>query len=199
MKKTIVVLFTLFAQIVFACDCPPLNSISVKESETYDVIFFGTIDSVDACDEETALVYFTIQELYKGVAEQYVSVRFDCSSSCSMSFEKNEKWIVYAKYVKFNELVVVFCSHTRKYIADKEKDYYTTTSLKTFDEEQKYLQSELGIQIIVKRNVLNEQQKEMKHQNQLPSGTNTLLLLAVSLLAMLVIYFITKKYFKNGK
>ncbi len=199
MKKTILILFLIFSKIVFGCDCPPLSPISAAELEKYDIVFWGRVESVEACDGEKSKVHFFVTELYKGVAERHIEVIFDCSSSCSMSFEKNEEWLLYSKYAKFNQLIVSFCSHSRKYIKEVEKDYYTIASGKTFEEEKKYLQTELGIQNLVQRNNMIDQQNEFKHQNQLPSGMNVLLLLGVSLIVMVVIYFVTKKYFKNGK
>jgi hypothetical protein len=197
MKKTILILFFLVSRIVFACDCPPLNPVSVKETEKYDAVFYGAVDSVGECVDGFANVYFTIKEVYKGVLEAHAAVRFDCATSCSMSFDKKEEWLIYAVYKKFDVLAVNFCWHSRKFIEDESKDYFFTISQKTFEQEKKYLQQELGILPIVKRNHLNEQQKELKHQNQLPSLTTMLVLLLVSTAAMFLIYFITKKYFKK--
>jgi len=199
MKKTILIVFLFFSRIVFACDCPPLNPISVKETDKYDAVFFGQVDSISGCKGELATVYFTVKEVYKGVLEAHAAVQFDCASSCSMSFEKGEGWLIYAVYKKFDVLVVNICWHSRKSIADETKDYYVTISQKTFEQEKKYLQTELGSLPIVKRNNLNEQQKELKHQNQLPDSNNVLILLVVSALVMVLVFFITKKYFKNGK
>lgn len=197
MKKTILILFFLVNRIVFACDCPPLNAISVAEAQKYDAVFYGMVDSVGACVDGIANVYFTIKEVYKGVLEAHVAVQFDCKTSCSMSFDKKEEWLVYAAYKKFDVLAVNFCWHSRKFIENESKDYFFTISQKTFEQEKTYLQKELGVLPIVKRNHLNEQQKELKHQNQLPSSGKMLALLLASTLAMLLVYFITKKYFKK--
>lgn len=199
MKRTILLLLLFVSKIVLSCDCPPLEPISVKGTEKYDVIFFGTVDSVEACLNDVTIVHFTVSELYKGVAESHMAVYFDCKSNCSMSFAKGEQWIIYSIYRKFNEPVVDMCFHSRKYFSDPQKDYYTAAAGKTFEEEKKYLLAELGDQPIIRRNKLNEQQKEFKPRNQLPSGYTVLILLGISVLAMVVVYWIAKKYFKNGK
>lgn len=198
MKNFFVFSLFLIQTIAQACDCntPPLSK---EICAQYDVVFAGTVDSVSPCNTKgDAIAYFTIVDLYKGNAEQHIAVTFDCASSCMMSFAKKEEWIIYSTYSRFNKCGVAFCSHSRKRVATAG-DPYATVSTYTFDGEKEFLKANLGSRSFAAHNELNDQQEIMRPTNEQPSGMNKLLLLGGSLLAMLVIYFVSKKYFKNDK
>ena len=133
-------LFTFFLVVVsffaFACECPPIEPASKKICEQYDVIFYGKVDSIIPCGTEgIGTAYFSIISLYKGSAEQHVSVDYDCTSSCMMSFAKGEEWIIYSVYQHFDLLTVSLCSHSRKKITDGSADFYEAASQRTFSAE----------------------------------------------------------------
>src|ERR1700739_2515548 len=115
MKKNIFILFLLFSKIIIACECPELKPVSKELIEKYDVVFFGKVDSVGSCSTQgQSFVYFSVNELYKGTTQQQVKIEFDCSSACLMSFAKDEQWLMYTTYKKFDFLTVNLCSHSRK-------------------------------------------------------------------------------------
>jgi|SRR6218665_2269401 len=200
MKKCLFLFFILLSNFVFSCDCPPLEVITKKGTEKYDVIFYGKVDSIIPCNTQgIGTAYFTIGSLYKGAAEQHVSVDYDCTSACMMSFAKNEEWLIYGIYQRFDLITVELCGHSRKKITDGTTDFYAVAAQRTFDEENKFLQDALGIQPYGKHNDLNDQQKELKPHNDQPSDLGKLWLLLISLAAMGIVYIVSKKFFKNDK
>jgi hypothetical protein len=200
MKRFLFLIFCFFQIFVYACECPPITPISKSTAAGYDVIFYGKVDSIIPCGNEgIGTAFFSIINLFKGSAEQKVSVDYDCTSACMMDFAGKEEWIIYATYQRFDLLTVNICSNSRKKIADEAKDFYQVSSGRTFKEEIEFLNTTLGIQPYSSHNALNDRQKELQPHNELPSATNKLWLLLISLSVMLLVYFISKKFFKNGK
>ncbi|MCW3071733.1 MAG: hypothetical protein JWO44_1623 [Bacteroidetes bacterium] len=200
MKKIIAVLLVSISFFSSACECPPIEPASKKICETYDVIFYGKVDSIIPCSTQgLGTVYFSIISLYKGAAEQHVSIDYDCTSACMMSFAKGEEWIIYSVYQHFDLLTVNLCSHSRKKITDGTVDFYEAASQRSFSAENSFLETTFGIQPYASHNALNDKQKEMQPHNEQPSAINKLWLLLISLAVMGIIFIISKKYFKNGK
>jgi len=200
MKSLFTFLLVVVSFFAFACECPPIEPASKKICEQYDVIFYGKVDSIIPCGTEgIGTAYFSIISLYKGSAEQHVSVDYDCTSSCMMSFAKGEEWIIYSVYQHFDLLTVSLCSHSRKKITDGSADFYEAASQRTFSAETSFLETTLGIQPYASHNALNDKQKEMQPHNEQPSALNKLWLLLISLAVMAIIFIGSKKYFKNGK
>ncbi len=195
MKKQILSFFLLFtSSYLFPCDCPPLQPVSKDLCKTYNVIFYGKVDSVSSCGKDgISTAYFTINELYKGAVSKEVKVDFDCASACLMSFEKGEEWLMYATYQKFDLLTVTICDHSRKHFDDESKDFYSIAAQRTFDQEKLFLKTELGIQPFVIKNDLNEQQKIFKPHNDQPSDINKLWLLLISLGTMGIVFLLARK------
>ncbi len=193
MKILAVIVFIFAAKILPACECPLIKPVSKEICKEYDVIFFGKTDSISVCTEQgRSSAYFTITELYKGAVQQYCKVDFDCSSACMMSFSKDEEWLIYASFKRFDLLTVNLCSHCRKWFADPLQDFYQAAATRTFEKEKQFLKTELGIQSFAKNNKLNEEQADLKPHNEQPSPMDKLWLLLISLLVMLVVFFITK-------
>ncbi len=198
MKKQILFLFFLISKFTFACECPPLQPVSKDLCNSYDVIFYGKVDSVSACGiSGFATVYFSINELYKGNSEQKTKINFDCISACLMSFEKNEEWIIYASYKRFDELAIKLCEHSRKHFANEKDDFYQINSHRSFEQEKQFLNTTFGIQSFIHNNELNNQQADFKPHNDQPSGMNKLLLLFISFVAMALVYYVTRNKKKN--
>jgi hypothetical protein len=183
-----------------ACECPLLEPISKKISGSYDVIFYGKVDSVVPCGTNgIGTVHFSITDLYKGSAQQHVAVDYDCTSSCMMSFLKNEEWIIYAVYQHFDLLTVNLCSHSRKKVKEDGTDFYEATSQRSFEEENAFLEKTFGRQPFASHNELNDSQKIMQPDNEQPSAISKLWLLLISAAVMGIIYYVSKKYFRNDK
>jgi len=177
-----------------ACKCLTLAPINKEEAKRYDVIFFGKIDSVGACNTTgVAIAYFTINELYKGNSKQHNQINFDCASDCLMSFAKGEEWVIYGKYQRFDEIRVSLCDHNRRKAHAGEQDFYEAAAQRTFDQEKEFLKTELGIQPFIQNEKWNKDQEELKPRNEQPSGMSKIALLIVSFGVMIIIYIITRK------
>ncbi|HRG37416.1 MAG TPA: hypothetical protein PK289_02695 [Bacteroidia bacterium] len=205
MKKLSYIKLVVFALLIFstgamACKCKTLASINKEEANQYDVIFYGKVDSVGACDEKgIAIAYFTIEELYKGNLKQHNQIHFDCASDCLMSFAKGEEWIIYGKYQRFDEIKVSLCDHNRRKAQAGEQDFYEAVAQRTFDQEKEFLKTELGTHSFIQDENWNKNQEELKPRNEQPSGMSKIVLLLVSFGVMIIIYIITrKKKNKNG-
>ncbi|MBA3706773.1 MAG: hypothetical protein H0W84_13005, partial [Bacteroidetes bacterium] len=143
--------------------------------------------------------YFTINELYKGSVEQHLKVDFDCSTACMMSFSKNDEWLIYAIFQRFDLITVSICEHSRKNFSDSSQDIYQLNSGRTFAQEKQFLNTALNIQPFAKNNELNSQQNELGPHNDQPSATNKLWLLLTSILVMAIVYYLTRYKKQNGK
>ena len=197
MKKKIAILLFLISKAIIACECPELKPVSKELTANYDVIFFGKVDSVAYCSTQgKSFVYFTIDELYKGTTLQHIKIDFDCSSACLMSFAKDEQWLMYTTYKKFDLLTVNLCSHSRKYFNDATQDFYQIAAQRSFEEEKQFLKTTLGIQSYSQKNDLAEQEAQMQ-RNEQPNGMNKLILLLISFITMAIVYFVTRN--KNKK
>ncbi|MES2590452.1 MAG: hypothetical protein V4608_01120 [Bacteroidota bacterium] len=199
MKKGIIISLLLFSKVLCACECPTFNPISKETCTHYDVIFSGRVDSVSICNSGISIAYFTINQLYKGAAEQHVKINFDCSSACLMSFQTRQEWLMYTTYKKFDLLVVDMCGHSRKFFNESSEDIYQLNSQRTFEEEKDFLKTTLGLQPFAKNNELVQQPGAMEPRNEQPSGSSKLILLFISFAVMAIVYFITRKKNKNGK
>lgn len=182
-----------FTHILFACECPVLEPISKDNISRYDIVFDGRVDSVSTCDSVgLAQVYFTINELYKGSVYCTLSLNFDCSSECLMSFTKGEEWLIYASYKKFDFLAINLCSHSRKHFDNDAEDFYMMAAQRTFAEEKQFLKENMSAAACLsEENAVLE--TDIGMHNKQPSGLNKILLLIISLAAMVVVYIVTKK------
>ena len=199
LKALLLFIVIVHSAVSTACKCPPVTPISKELAKNYELIFTGKIDSVAACATNgVARAFFTIEELYKGNAKQQVEVHFDCASSCMMSFAKNEEWLIYANYQRFDVAMVKLCSQSRKQFKASEQDFYLAAAQRTFEQEKEFLKTELGIQPFIKTEKWNNDQQEYKPHNEQPSGMNKIYLLLVSFAVMILIYIITRKNKKKN-
>jgi hypothetical protein len=200
MKKYLLFILLLQSAWLKACECPPLIPINNELTKTYDIIFMGKVDSVSAAIDGISTAYFRVEELYKGHAGKHVAVDFDGVSACMMSFAKNEEWIIYASYQRFDVISVKLCSHSRKQVNASEQDVYAAAAQRTFEQESEFLKNMFGIQPFIEKEAWNKEQQDLKPRNEQPSARNKLVLLLVSFGVMILIYILTrKKKRKNGE
>ena len=198
MKKNSFFLFLLFSKIIIACECPPIKPVSKEICSKYDIIFSGKVDSVSVCGAPGASsVYFTINELYKGEVQQHIKINFDCSSPCMMSFSKDEEWLMYSAYKRFDLITVNLCSHSRKFFNDASQDYYQVEAQQTFEQEKQFLKTTLGVHSYAQTNEIEQQQADLKSRNEQPSGIYKLVLLLISFGTMAIVYFVTRNKNRN--
>ncbi len=201
MKTYLLFILSLRSVILMACECPGISPINKDLAKDYDVIFIGRVDSVSTfATNGISTAYFTLEELYKGNTPQQLGVDFDGVSACLMSFAKDEEWIIYANYQRFNVISVKLCSHSRKHAKEGEQDFYATAAQRTFEQEKTVLKTIFGTQPFIEKEKWNKEQQEFKPRNEQPSGINKLLLLLISFGVMILIYILTrKKKKKNGE
>jgi len=185
----------LLCQFSYACDCPVLSKIDKEGTTEYDIIFTGRVDSVTPCDGH-AMAFFHIEQLYKGGLYAKPAIAFDCASNCLMNFEKGEQWIIYANVTNRGKIMVNICGHSRKYFAAKEKDYYAHSSGQSFEEENDFLKSALGIKAVKPDVEENKNPGLYEHENIQPSAYWKLWLLLISTVVFLLFYYLFNKYFK---
>jgi hypothetical protein len=180
---------------VYACTCPPLEKISKAQTDAYNSIFTGKVDSVTLCAGQMSKAWFTVYELYNGDVPQRISVNFDCVSDCRMQLKPGEEWLVYARYAKFGDLRIEFCSRSRKHTADVNEDYSIAANGMTWDEEIQFLMKTYGVKPTgVEREVVDS---EMFNRELLkPKGMQIIWLLVVSLAVMGGIWLVFKKLWK---
>ncbi|MFL5764024.1 MAG: hypothetical protein ACJ77K_08795 [Bacteroidia bacterium] len=177
-----------------ACDCPPSPAVNKQEAQKYDVVFYGTVDSVFGTEKaDYGKAFFTVKELYKGNCPGRFTLNFEFASACMMSFSKGEEWIIYANYEKFDLLKTNFCGLSRKLPSAGEQDLYAINGRPSFDNEELLLKASFGLQPFVKENEINKQHEEMGPRNEQPSGNGKIILLLISLAVMGVVWYLTRK------
>jgi hypothetical protein len=173
-----------------ACKCS-FDSLSLQNIKSSELIFLGEVSAVSGCSG-TSKATFTVKELFRGKCYQNVAVEFDCTSDCQMSFAPGQTWIIYATYKKYGEPVTEFCSFSRQKMPAGEEDFNSSWHGKTFDEEEAWLKKNLGLQELNERNPIDDQH----HENIRPTGYETLWYLGGGFLALIVLYFISRKFLK---
>ena len=102
--------------------------------------------------------------------------------------------IVYAKYFSYGNLETKFCSRSRKFISENNKDYYTETTGMSFKEELRLLTDFFGWKEISEH---TNQQMSFNHVNIQPSATGKIILVAISMLTLILFYFFANKFWKK--
>lgn len=181
-------IFLLSSAEVSACGCPELHPLTLADCGRYEVIFEGTIDSVYACSDEKALTYFSVETLFKGDFLTIVPVYFECGTSCEMDFQKGDRWIIYGEKNNAQEVVVNFCSRSRKQPAEGETDHYAFASAHTYNEELSLLNEffEIGEKH-------NEGIQPRKYEKVNPSLIPIFLLVSIIFMAVGLYLFRRKK------
>lgn len=136
--------FLLF-KTVSACSCKPPERLVLTELAAYDVIFKGRVtDKEEACTE-AVYVTFKIDEQYFGDVLKEQVLQYDCSSSCAMSFEIGDEWLIYAEKNNALDVIVSLCSRSRKFFENVNEDFYTYSLGNTYLEEIDFLRSNFEV------------------------------------------------------
>ncbi len=198
--KYIIRVLILFIQLFFsgilvpsqisACQCP-VTVFSKAECNKYEVIFRGKVLSVAACDNKPGVAVFEVEDLYTGSLTNKFTMLFNCNDECASPFQPGEEWIIYTRYKQLNNGFMDWCSRSRKFIGNAKEDFYITTSGCTYDSEIKYLQDSLGLHRLMK-----EQPTAAQHRNQLPSMTQSIIILLCSIGFIIAFYYFFNKFFK---
>lgn len=186
---TIIFLFILTSKLSIACQCP-LTSLSDKELVKYDIIFKGSIKSIKL-NKETSEAIFTISELYKGIIAQDFKIIFNDEDVCKLELRVGDEWIIYTNYHQIDNAKLDFCSRSRKYIKNIKEDFFAETTGISYDEEQRYLQTNFGLHKLLKKNP-----NIVENRNIIPSTNQFVIFLICSVLGLLLFYWLFNKLFK---
>jgi hypothetical protein len=183
------VFFLLACKPVFGCQCP-LTTLSEAECDRYSVIFKGKVLSVKSCEGNLGEAVFEVEELYRGDVTKRFKVLFECNGECAKGFNAGEEWIIYSNYRQVSNVMMDWCSRSRKYFKIAREDYYTSTYGNDYDEEVTFLRKNLGL-----HKIAEQIENTVGEPNQRPDMTQTIILLVCSLSAMILFYWLFRKYF----
>lgn len=191
MKNLIIIfLFILTSKLSFACQCP-LSSLNEKEIAKYEIIFKGSIKSIKL-DKVRSEAIFTISELYKGVIAQDFKVLFNDEDPCKLQLRVGDEWIIYTTYYQVDKAKLDFCSRSRYYIKNIKEDFFLETTGISYDEELRYLQSNLGLHKLLKENP-----NKVENRNIIPNSNQLIIYLLVSIAGVVIFYILINKLFKK--
>lgn len=183
-------LFFLNSFVILACQCP-LTTLGIDECDKYEIIFKGKVVSVNTCNNNFGTAVFELEELYKGNATKQFKVLFECGVECAMDFNEGEEWIIYSRYKQVDKALMNWCSRSRKFFKNAKEDFYTSTYGNDYYDELKFLRQNLGLhRFLVLKTTTTE------NRNERPTTNQTILMLLVSLSAIILFYWLFKKYFK---
>ncbi len=189
-KLFLVSLFFLNSFNTLACQCP-LTTLGIEECNKYEIIFKGKVISVTTCNSNFGVAVFELEELYKGNATKQFKVLFECGVECAMDFSEGEEWIIYSNYKQVDKAMMNWCSRSRKFFKNEKEDFYTSTYGNDYYDELKFLRQTLGLhRFLVLKNTTTE------NRNEKPTTNQTILMLVISLSAIILFYWLFKKYFK---
>lgn len=190
MRLIIILFFFLFYTVSKACQCPN-TSLSIEECNKYEVIFKGKIESVKQCNNNFGEAIFIIDELYKGNTTKKFKVLFECGNECYQTLNSGDEWIIYSRYKQVNNVLLNWCSRSRKYFQNAKEDFYTVNYGNDYYDEVKFLQKELGI-----HRVLADVQNASENRNIKPTTNQTIIILLISIGAIVLFYVLFNKFFK---
>lgn len=184
------ILFLIFTfKFSFACQCP-LSTLNEKELQKYEIIFKGKIKSIKL-DKEKSEAVFIISELYKGMLADDFKILFNDIDVCKLELRVGDEWIIYTNYFQVDNAKLDFCSRSRKYIKNIKEDFFAETTGISYDEEQRYLQENLGLHKLLKKNP-----NVVENRNIIPNNNQFIIILICSLLGLIVFYWLFNKLFK---
>lgn len=187
----------LLPAIAVACDCVTTKNLTIVECRRFDVILTGVVDSVATCNKGKATTFMQVKEVYKGDIASRFHFNFDCESSCQMSFAKGEQWLIYTSYnPELKVYEVNFCDRNRKYFQKNADDYYTASLGINWTDEIDFLKKNIGLKPNAAQSESSNSKDITQRENQLGTGKNNLVLLLISALLFLLIYFFVSKKIK---
>jgi hypothetical protein len=183
-------LFNLFFNSAISCECP-LSTLGMEECNKYEIIFKGKVLSVKDCGNKFGEAIFEVEELFKGNATKKFKVLFECGQECSAKFTPGDEWIIYTRYKQMENALMDWCSRSRKFFKIDKLDFYTTTYGNDYDDELKFLRSELG-----NHRLLADNLTRVEERNKLPTSNETILIFISSLAAIVLFYYLFNKFFR---
>lgn len=140
MRKLLVIIFYFFTIFSEAqCTCDFILPMTFDATAGVEVIFYGKVIEVkEGCTDES-IVVFQVQEEYKGGIKRSQEVLYNCGTQCGMSFIEGEQWIIYGSKNNAQEVIVDWCSRSRRRFENENEDFYRGLLESTFDQELDFL------------------------------------------------------------
>lgn len=173
-----------------ACQCPP-TSMSSEETNKYEIIFKGVVTEVRPCGDRPGEAVFKVDELYKGNAEEKVTVQFECSGDCAVGFREGEEWIIYSRYRQVNVARMDWCSRSRKYFRHENEDFYKVNFGSDYQDEVAFLRKTLG-----PHRLLKSKEDFSAGRNRLPGLAQSAWLIIASLAGIVLFYVLFKRFLR---
>jgi len=192
-KRTIFVLITIavfFNSKIFGstpCSCPAIPFDSLVPTN-YEIIFCGKVIRVLPLNENLKKVIFSVEELYKGMVTREWEVLYNPEDPCAVQFQVNDEWILFLNYYQKNNSKMDWCSPCRKYYKNKMDDPFRLISGWEYDDVKFFLKRKLGIKQVTEMPV-----QAAKGRNIIPDRMQMLLIIAISFIIFLGIYFMIRK------
>jgi hypothetical protein len=163
----------------------------MKECDKYEIIFKGKITSVKTCKDKPGEAVFELEELYKGNSANKFTVLYECEVPCAMNLNVGEEWIIYGNYKQIDNARLDWCSRSRKYFKNDNEDFYTVTHGNDYYDEVEFLRNNFGSHRFTQAKTSQNQ-----GHNQLPTTTQTIILVICSLLVIVLFYWLFGRFFK---
>ncbi len=183
-------IFLLSIQISSACQCP-ITKWSIDAVNKNDIIFIGKIKNIVLHQNNYTVVIFDIDHLYKGQAFWQVKILFPENDGCAIPLNLGEEWLIYAYQKQINTFLVEWCGFSRKKIINDNEDFFIATHLITYDEELHLIRKNFSE--IKPQDIPNSFAKQ---RNIIPNKVQFFTYLLLSLMGLLIIYILIKKYLK---
>jgi hypothetical protein len=185
-----ILIFLLLSYSSSGCECP-LSSLDLATCNNYEIIFRGKIISVKDCDNNYGEAMFAVDELYKGNATREFKVLFECGVPCAQKLLPGQEWIIYSRYKQIDNALLDWCSRSRMHFSNEKEDFYTFTYGNDYDAEVKFLQTQLGVH----RVLVNHQNQDVQ-RNIIPNMKQVIITILISLIAILLFYWLFNRFFK---
>lgn len=193
------------------CDCPEHpGKLTVKKTEAFDLIFLGRVDSLGICKtaDRKANAYFTVERLYKGRnIPPRLTVKYPCAGACRFEFTPGDRWLIYARQDLADRSAFFSihpCDRNRPVPRSASEDEYTLYNEMTFAEETLFMRRHLLPAFIlpdtaVARLAREGQVKAIDQNRTIVFATDLqkLLLLLASLVVFIILWFLTRRWFRQ--
>lgn len=179
----------IIAKQIIACQCP-LSKLDEVELNRYELIFRGKLQTIKLNERKSEAV-FEISDLFKGNATKQFIVMFDDTDPCKLDLRVGDEWLIYSNYVQIDRVKLDYCSRSRRFFKNIKEDYFSEITGLSYDEEYKYLTEKLGFHKLLKQN-----ENQVKNRNIIPNQMQFMITIIVSLVVMVLFYWLFNKFFK---
>jgi hypothetical protein len=146
MKFFLLFFFTVLMVPCDACICIEKSPLTLQICSSYDVIFFGEVQSLNSCLNGNSTVKFNVTELFKGDLPTLASVKYLCGAEdCSVDFQVGSEWLIFANKNNAQYCVFDWCSHSRELLPDSLDVYNTRLQGTTIFQDKDFLISNFEV------------------------------------------------------